>query len=83
MISGPLVNELFARNEGSVARLAADGRVAAEQIADLYWTALSRGPTSEEMAATVDYVERAGDRRQAIEDIAWGLVNAKEFLLRH
>ena len=50
---------------------------------ELYWTALSREPTGEELTATVDYVERTADRRQAIEDIAWGLVNAKEFLLRN
>jgi hypothetical protein len=83
MISGPLVNQLLARDDGRVARLAADGRAAADQVEELYWTALSRPPTAEERAATVAHVERATDRRQALEDIVWGLVNAKEFVLRN
>jgi hypothetical protein len=83
MISGPLVNDLFSRDEGQLARLAGDGRTAAEQVTELYWSALARSPGDEELAATVKYVEAAADRRQAIEDIGWSLVNAKEFLLRH
>jgi hypothetical protein len=27
-------------------------------------------------------ISRAKDRRAALEDLTWGLVNAKEFLLR-
>ncbi len=83
MISGPLVNDLFSRDEGRLAQLAGDGRPATEQVTELYWSALARAPADEELAATVKYVEAATDRRQAIEDIAWSLVNAKEFLLRH
>ncbi|HEY1602189.1 MAG TPA: DUF1549 and DUF1553 domain-containing protein [Pirellulales bacterium] len=82
MISGPLVNDLFARDEGRVSQLAGSGRPAGEQVEELYWTALSRPPTAEELVTTVHYVEHATDHRQALEDIAWGLVNAKEFVLR-
>lgn len=83
MISGPLVNEVLARDEGRITRLAASDRAAADQIDELYWTALSRAPTTEEKTATLAYVERVADRRQALEDVAWGLMNAKEFLLRY
>jgi hypothetical protein len=51
-------------------------------VRELYWTALTREPTSEELGATTEHMEKAKDRRQALEDVAWGLLNAKEFVLR-
>jgi hypothetical protein len=82
MISGPLINELLARDDGRVARLSADTRPTAELIDELYWTALARAPSAEELQTTCDYVDRATDRRRALEDVVWGLLNAKEFVLR-
>jgi len=82
MISGPMINDLLAREDGRVAKLAADGRPIAEWIDELYWTSLARAPTSEELSTTCDYVANASDRRRALEDIVWGLLNAKEFVLR-
>ncbi len=83
MISGPLINELLAQPKGRITRLVSSDKTSADQIEELYWSALSRGPTTDEKAATVSYVDAAADRRQALEDVAWGLMNAKEFLLRY
>jgi hypothetical protein len=82
MISGPMINDLLAHDEGRVARLAAQPVATAEQIDELYWTALARAPTAEEAQTTCDYVDKASDHRRALEDIVWSLLNAKEFLLR-
>lgn len=54
-----------------------------EILAELYWSSLSRAPTAMETSAAVDYVSKAKNRRLAWEDIAWAIVNSKEFLLRH
>ena len=35
-----------------------------------------------EREAAREHIAHAKDRRDALEDLAWGLVNAKEFLLR-
>ena len=59
-----------------------NGAAAAEIAGDLYWTALSRPPSPEEREATVRYLDAAADRRAALEDVAWALLNAKEFLFR-
>jgi hypothetical protein len=34
------------------------------------------------LSAAVTVVERSQNRRAGLEDVVWGLVNAKEFLLR-
>ena len=53
-------------------------------IAEIYLRILSRPPNGDEVVAALDYA-RAGDvtAKQAIEDLAWALVNTKEFLYRH
>ncbi len=56
----------------------------AAAIRSLYLTLLSRYPTRDELEAVRGYY-RDGDVRpkEATEDLAWALVNTKEFLYRH
>lgn len=53
-----------------------------EVIDELYWTALSRPPTDQEKSAGIELIDRSVGRANALEDIAWALLNAKEFLFR-
>jgi hypothetical protein len=53
-----------------------------EIVEELYWTALSRPPSDTERAKSLKLIEKAADPRQALEDITWALLNAKEFVLR-
>jgi hypothetical protein len=53
-----------------------------DAVAELYWAALTRPPTDEERSAMVNHVHEAKDRRKGLEDVAWALLNAKEFVLR-
>jgi hypothetical protein len=47
-------------------------------------TILSRGPTLPEQVAVRDYFQNGGvNSTQAMQDLAWALVNSKEFLYRH
>jgi hypothetical protein len=49
-----------------------------------YMLILSRSPTPEEMAAARKYATASKlNPKQAQEDLAWALVNSKEFLYRH
>jgi hypothetical protein len=82
LITGELVNGLLNEPENRIGRLRSAGRSNAEIIEELYLAALSRYPTTPEVDAAVRYVERSKDERAGLEDVAWGLVNAKEFLLR-
>lgn len=82
LVSGRLVDELLTHKDSNTARLANDNRAGTEIIEELYWTTLSRAPTPAELSACVSRL-KTGNRREALEDILWALVNSNEFLLRH
>jgi hypothetical protein len=53
-------------------------------INNVYLAIMSRLPTSVELAEVVKYFQTSGlNNRQAVNDIAWALINTKEFLYRH
>jgi hypothetical protein len=82
MISGPTVNNLLTNPENRLKQLLSSQKSNREIIEELYWTALTRAPATTELVKAESYLEQAKDRRLALEDIAWGLLNAKEFVLR-
>ncbi|MBC8353645.1 MAG: DUF1549 domain-containing protein [Planctomycetes bacterium] len=52
-------------------------------VETLYWEALSRPPNSEERDAALSMLDDSSeDRFTVLQDIAWALLNAKEFLFR-
>ena len=61
-------------------RPAVDNR---EIIIDFYFAALCRQPSDEEIAVAISHLQSAHDRRRGLEDIAWALINSKEFVFQH
>jgi hypothetical protein len=58
----------------------------AGRVEALYLAALTRKPRHEESARLVKYVESggpSGDRKQALADVFWALLNSSEFLFNH
>ncbi len=82
LISGRLLDELLRSPDGRIASLATTSLPIADAVTELYWRTLSRTPTEEELARTLELLDFEADRRAALEDLAWSLVNAKEFVLR-
>jgi hypothetical protein len=82
LISGPETNELLSAPDNRLATLLASGKPLPQIGEELYWSALTRAPSIAESAKAVAHVERAEDKRKGLEDIAWSLLNAKEFVLR-
>jgi hypothetical protein len=82
LVTGELMNKVLSDPDNRIGRLVAANKSNREIVDDLYWAALSRPPSSHEAEATLHLVERAKDRRASLEDVLWGLLNAKEFLLR-
>jgi Protein of unknown function (DUF1553)/Protein of unknown function (DUF1549) len=83
LITGELLNQMLSDPDNRLSRLLTAGRTDKEIVEEFYLAALCRTPTPQEAQATAAYVAAAPDRRAALEDVVWGLLNAKEFLLRH
>lgn len=83
MLSGPVIHELLTRKENLIGKLLATTRPDAEMIAELYLATLSREPSAAEMERAKSHVAASPDKRRALEDLAWAVLNAKEFLFRH
>lgn len=83
LISGGTLNGFLTHQDNQLTRLLASGRSPREMIEELYWSALSRPPGEEELTRATAYIEKSSDRRVALEDLTWALLNAKEFLLRN
>lgn len=82
LTSGDFVDGLLKSDQNRLAGMTASSLTPDQMIDDLYWSALTRGPTDEERQAAVAHVSGADDRRAALQDVTWALLNSAEFLLR-
>jgi hypothetical protein len=82
LITGPLVHQLLRAPDNRIGKLLDAGAPPEAVLDELYLASVCRFPTAAEKAKLLGYVGAAADKRAAWEDVAWGLVNAKEFLLR-
>jgi len=49
----------------------------------LYLGILSRFPSESELQAVQAYTQSSANKREAVVDLAWALINSTEFLYRH
>ena len=82
LLTGTLAAELLADPNNRLGAMLKAGASDGEMLDELYLAAVARPPTSAERAGLLKHVADAKDRRAAWEDVAWGLVNSKGFLLR-
>jgi hypothetical protein len=82
LISSRTVHRKIVDPNGRVAKLAASKLSDDAAVEELYLAALCRRPSPREQAAVRAAVAEAG-RREALEDLAWSLLNSKEFQFRH
>ncbi|HEY7117615.1 MAG TPA: DUF1549 and DUF1553 domain-containing protein, partial [Tepidisphaeraceae bacterium] len=82
MISGPEIAGLLADPHNRLATMLEGDKSVERAIEELYWSALSRPPSEDELHVMSEHVRSAKDRRKGLEDVAWALLNAKEFILR-
>jgi Protein of unknown function (DUF1553) len=82
MVSGELLHRMLSESNNRLGRLLSSDRKDAEIVEELYLSALCRRPTEKEVSAATSLLAKSKDRRAALEDVTWALLNAKEFVLR-
>ena len=83
LISGPLVQQLLTRKGNVLDQLLASTQPDAQIVEELFWTMLTRPPTAAELDRGTSLLGAEKDRRRHLEDLAWALLNSKEFVFRH
>ncbi|RMG38870.1 MAG: DUF1553 domain-containing protein [Planctomycetota bacterium] len=83
MINGPLIHNKLRAENGRIARLLKEGKTDEQIVDELYLAAVCRHPAPAELQAALRHIKSSDDRRAAIEDVAWALLNSKEFLFQH
>ncbi len=81
LVNGLETRDKLAAKGNLIATLDRDDVSATEACEVLVMTALARPPKTEELTRFKDYIESAANRRQALEDVLWALLNSKEFSL--
>lgn len=82
LISGATLQSVLSTPKNRLGQLLNAEVTDAERIETLYWTVLSRAPNAAELEALQLHVKSSATPRDGYEDIAWSLLNSKEFLLR-
>jgi len=80
LMSGSVFNGLLTVPDNTIGRLLSGDDAAV--VDGLAWSLVGRAPGEPEKQAFSSHLAGADDRRRAAEDIAWSLLNAKEFLFR-
>jgi hypothetical protein len=80
LVGGEGLHDGLTAKDNRLRRMADSDLSPADAALELYWEALSREPSDEELEAAVEVIN--DDRLGGLQDLAWALLNAKEFLFR-
>lgn len=83
LIGDASIQRRLAQEGNRLHRLAGDEKETPPIIDELFWQALSRAPSEQEKEAYTKYLDESNDRFAALQDIAWAVINSKEFMFRH
>ena len=77
-MNSPLIREKVAHGANRLQELPDD-----QLIQELYLAAFARVPLDTEKETVTGFIGAAANRRQAIEDVVWSIINTNEFMFQH
>ncbi len=84
LINGGTIQSALQAADGRVAKLAVADPFLPDAIIDEIWmAAFSRMPSDNERGEIATYLASVEDKRAALEDVMWSVVNTKEFIFNH
>jgi hypothetical protein len=83
LANSPEIESKIGSGDGRVARLIKEKIEPEKAIEELYLAAYARFPTVAERERTLAYMKKQKDLHQGLEDLAWALLNSREFLFNH
>jgi hypothetical protein len=83
LMNGDTIAHRLRHDDGNVARWLRLFKDDAQVLDEMSLTMLGRFPTDKERALVKDHLTSAPSRREGFEDVAWALLNSREFLFNH
>lgn len=83
LINGEVMHAKLRDPKNRIGQLLAAGKSDPEIVGELYLATLSRPMNALEEKSALAHIQKNKDRRRALEDVHWALLNCKEFLFRH
>jgi hypothetical protein len=83
LMNGDTINHKLRHEDGHIARWCRQYKDDMQLLDEIYLTFASRLPTDNERKFVKEYLTKMNNRREAFEDVAWALLNTKEFMFNH
>jgi hypothetical protein len=83
VLNSPQIQEKLSSDAGQLAMLEESISDNEKLVDEIYLMFYSRFPTTQEQVSVSRYLAKADNRRKAVEDVAWSLMNTVEFLFNH
>ena len=82
LVNGECIDDLLSQSNNLIGKLLRSNTSLDDSIRELYWSTLSRAPSDTEFHHAHSVISRGRNKREGLEDVAWALLNAKEFVFR-